>query len=145
MPSRKGRWHVPPCPLCVRWTCGSCGETKTNLCSVFSYPKCVKCGSTDGSSVHAHHYDPELRAEHAQLYRRSTRVLITDHMRIRNLWALRDRLKGIIADFDVQSRQANHTATGSPENNLAVNRGNDQLLALEALIRDWVKNHPEEL
>lgn len=143
MPSRKGRWHVPPCPLCVRWTC-ECGTVKTNLISVFSVPVCVKCGSSHGSSMHAHHYDETLRDEHADLHLKMSQVLVTDHLRIRELWALKDQLTGLINDFRVQWRIAQRTRTEDPENNLAINRGNDLLFSLESVIRDWVKNHPEE-
>lgn len=143
MPSRKGRWYVPPCPLCVRWTC-ECGTVKTNLISSFSVPECTKCGSSHGSSMHAHHYDEALRDEHAALHLKMSQVLVTDHLRIRELMRLKDQLAGLTEEFRVQWRTALRTGTDTPENNLAINLGNEKLLALESVIRDWVKNHPEE-
>lgn len=94
--------------------------------------------------MHAHHYDPELRDQHAQLHLKMSKVIVTNHLRIRELMALKDQLTGVIEEFRVQWNRALHTRTGDPENNLAINRGNEKLLALETLIRDWVKNHPEE-
>lgn len=117
---------------------------KTNLISSFSVPVCVKCGSSHGSSANAHHYDETLRNEHADLHLKMSQVLVTDHLRIRELMRLKDQLQGLIEEFRVQWHRALRTGTGDPENNLAINRGNEKLLALESVIRDWVKNHPEE-
>lgn len=143
MPSRKGRWNVPACPLCRWWTCGGCGLRKTNPSRIYPGPVCTECGGTEGSGTPVHHYNESVRAEHAQLFFKQTRLIYRDHARTRELITLADRIQPLINDFRNQFRASLRTASGDPDNLLAVNTGNEALLALEALVRDWVKNHPD--